>query len=295
MRLKIERGINKVLKPLDLKLVRRGDGAASAKQKRIIFFHVPKCGGSSIGNGLRSAFGHENVEERRENFNLDAKAARQSANALQIPMAAQNQVLLRYALEKNIRLVQGHFLYDRMSVNGLGNEWHSLTILRDPRSHILSGYYYDRYKPRGREHFGIETELEEWLETPHARGYGVAFIRYFVGEPEIADTIVNYTNESTEMQEAVDKAIKNLETFTAIGDIGNVGAFESKLEEKFNKKIKFEKLKRSPAGSYPRFPEQNKNVQDKILELCAPNIKIYEHVFRAELAGREQLAEARAG
>lgn len=278
MRLTIERGINKVLRPLDLQLVHRGQ-AALARTSRIVFFHVPKCGGSSIGHGLRSTFGHMNVDERRENFNLDASAAQRSANAVGVSFAQQNRFLLRYALEKNIRLIQGHFLFDELALAGLRETWEFITILRDPIKQVLSGYYYDRYKPTDREHFGIDVDIEEWLETKHARGYGVSFVSYFVGDPDLADAVPGFANDSAEMDAAVERAIRNLESFAVVGNVGNVPGLEAAIGEKFEVNIKFEHVKRTPVGKYPSFADHGEAVQQRLRELCVPNERVFRHFF----------------
>ena len=55
-------GNDHVLRPFDLKIVRRSrtlgdEQARGLNEKRIVFFHAPKCGGTSVHKLLATAFG----------------------------------------------------------------------------------------------------------------------------------------------------------------------------------------------------------------------------------------------
>lgn len=88
------------------------------KPSPLVFFHIPKTGGSTIHDLLSNEFASARICPERFN-NLDKMSRRE---------------LVQYDL------FSGHF--DRNSIQRLPNRPRVITVLREPKSRILSLYYY---------------------------------------------------------------------------------------------------------------------------------------------------------
>lgn len=279
-RLTLRNVINKTLQPVDLKLVKVGR-QPSTQAHKILFIHVPKCGGSSVIDGIQSAFGLEASESRRAPFRLDDTAMNATTRHFAASGPELNRFLLRYALERpGSNYVAGHFLFDNAAFTGFEADWSRLTTLRAPRKHILSMYYFNRHKKGSRDHT-TDLEIEEWLDSPGARGGGRAFVRIFVGDPEISARFHEVGLESEIMEEAIVRAERNLDSFTIVGDSGDMAAFERMIADKLGVSVQFDRINTSPAKAYPRFDEHSATVREKIDAVIMPNQRIYDRFFGA--------------
>lgn len=277
-RLTVRNVINKTLQSVDLKLVKVGR-VQVAQMRKILFIHVPKCGGSSVIDGLQSAFGLEAIDDRRAPFRLDDTAAAATLRQLGLPFEQVSRLLLRYALERlGANYVAGHFYFDNQAVTDLQHEWTRLTTLRDPKKHILSFYYFNRFKKGNRE-YATELTIEEWLETANAKGAGMAFVRIFVGDVDVIPRLDEVAADGEFMRAAVTRAIENLATFTVVGDSGDMPGFENAIADKLGVRVQFDHINTSPAKSYPSFEEHSAAVQRRIEEISLPNQAIYDHFF----------------
>lgn len=88
------------------------------KPSPLVFFHIPKTGGTAIHDLLSKEFSSSRIcPERLNNLNKMGK-----------------QEILKYDL------FSGHF--DRNSIRRLPNRPRVITVLREPKSRVLSLYYY---------------------------------------------------------------------------------------------------------------------------------------------------------
>lgn len=266
----VERVANKVVRPLGLQLVHRGD-AGFDDVPRLIFFHVPKCGGSSINHGLRWALKLQNVDTQRNNFHYEAAAGLRASRQLNITEADYNKIILRYALELGrIRYIYGHLHFDETALDGFRQEWKCITVLRNPKQHLLSAYYYNRYK-ENRMHKATDLCLRDWLETQHAREVGMVFVRTFVGDATLAEQLRYESSDGATMREAAQRAAVNLTTFTVVGHTHAMEEFEAQLNHKLGIKTKIVERNRSPKKKYPRFEDHDPSTRSRIEEIVSPN------------------------
>jgi hypothetical protein len=264
-------GNEHVLKPFDLKIVRRSrafspsEDADEFEGRYIVFFHAPKCGGTSVNRWLATAFGAP--------AGLDPIAAEAAARNLDIPGPKLREAVLSYVVQrKNARLLSGHYYYSRRAFLGHENEFDLLTILRNPLERLLSNYYFNRFR-EGQPHFPIESELLEWLSTDHARATATVFTRMFVGD---SDAVVAMDERDHDMRPDVASAIRNLETFTIVGTLERLAEFEAAVRQRYGIKSSIGHFRKSPRPDYPRFAEQPAEVQERLRELCEPDMAIYQ-------------------
>lgn len=268
-------GNEHVLRPFDLKIVRRSrvlsfgyDGEPETGAKRIAFFHAPKCGGTSVHRWLATAFGGP--------AGLDPIAAEAAARNLGIDSVTLREAILAYFVQRgHARFISGHYNYTTRAFLGHEEEFDLITVLRNPPDRLLSNYYFNRFREE-RSHFPINSELSEWLSTGQARATARMFTRMFVGDSEAATALDRAGNEN-DIQAAVTEAIHNLRKFAIVGTLEQLKNFEAAVRQRYGiRKKSIEHLRKSPRPGYLKFADQPAQIQERLLELCAPDIAIYE-------------------
>jgi len=85
---------------------------ARAPDARIVFLHVPKCGGNSLRLALRDAWRGPFSGGSRWRVHVGPRSSRRAAEELGVSVPAFRDALLRYHLhDAKSRLVTGHFTW----------------------------------------------------------------------------------------------------------------------------------------------------------------------------------------
>jgi hypothetical protein len=79
-----------------------------------------------------------------------------------------------------------------------------------------------------------------------------------------------------DMQKAVADAINNLGRFAIVGTLEHLKEFEAAIQQRYGVKSSIGHERKSPHPGYLKFAEQPRQVQEQLLELCAPDMMIYE-------------------
>ncbi len=104
------------------------DWSDATDRKPVVFFHVMKCGGTSVRVGLSD--GHHRAREGPEVFELDGEAAKLSAGGSDRDNWKFRDALLPYVLRAmRPPVVLGHFRY-RDAYQDLMDDAHFVTVLR---------------------------------------------------------------------------------------------------------------------------------------------------------------------
>jgi hypothetical protein len=262
-------GNEHVLRPFDLELVRRSrvpdHVEVQQAARRIVFFHPPKCGGTSVRGWLASAFGRP--------AGLDPIAAEAAAHNIGVGSASEREAILAYFVERqDARFICGHFAYSRRAFANHEDQFDLITILRNPLSRTLSRFYF-KSDQKARQHFPIEGELEDWLQTDGAKSAATVFTKMFVGDIDLMKRLGCGASKA-ERSEAASQAIDNLKRFTIVGTLEHLEAFEHAIQQRYGIHTRMGHTRNNP--TYPRFAQQPPAVQDRLRELCQEDMMIYE-------------------
>lgn len=243
------------------------------KNRRLVFFHIPKCAGTSLDAAFKKSFGLYTRIRPGRMFHMTARESEEAAVISSVTTNHLRKLLLAYYLEKkNCVYISGHFPFHKEAVELHRDDCDFVTILRDPVARWLSHYFYNRYKV-GERH-KICEDLDAFLKTTRARRMGQIYVRLFSGY-EFG------TNEQIPLehtQEAVNAATSNLKLLDLIGFAENLNAFATNFRRRFGKSLNIPVKRANPASSEVRRDGVSSSQLREIRLLCEPDIKLYDQV-----------------
>jgi hypothetical protein len=248
-------------------------GAGRHVKKRILFVHVPKCGGEAIHAAIRNAYGPLAVAQRGRMVRINPGASERAARALGRPVGAFREELLAYHMENPAtRYLAGHVTVSDQLLDAVGDGWHLVTVLREPVSKWLSAYFYDRYKTH--EHRRHDLSLPEFLESERGRQLGSEYVWRFAPQ---------YRGDASRSEEAIAAASATLSRFAVAGVLERLDLFSSAFEQAFAVPLRIGHTNQSPASQARRDSEVTADITALVRTICEPNIRIYDEVKRRAL------------
>jgi len=233
--------------------------------RRIVFHHVPKCGGTSVGRALRRAYilsqGTVTPVESERAFD----AAQSSSRATSIAHVSElREMMLLYMLYSDVRCVAAHVPFSNAAFDRFTDRYSFVTLLRDPVDRFISNYYWNHDRPDA--HFRIAESFDAFLASQRARSLGSTYVRYFCGEPG---------QKFSRTQ--VDAAIRNLHRMDFVGFLDDLPQFQTNLRALTGKRLAIgsenvgnTRARRDAILSGP--------LRDQVLEVCAPDRDVWEAV-----------------
>ena len=237
---------------------------------KLTFIHVPKCGGSSMEVALKTALGLRAQITGRGSLSLDTVAALRASEILGRENREYIEDLLPYHLAKSrLRYLTGHWALRDSVFEHFKEEWDFILLIRNPVKRFISNYFFNRYKAD--DHFRINEDLDDFVETYRAKFYGCAFVRY------LAPDQFAYGDEPSTAP--VEKAISNLDRFQIIGVLEHLDLMAGKFSEVYGAKLHIPHLNRNPVSSSSSKKDVTPEQMKAIEEICRPDMQIYRKVL----------------
>jgi hypothetical protein len=239
-------------------------------QRTLAFFHIMKCGGTSVRLGLaRAAAG------RRDGpgiFELNGDIAKVAAGGGRLSGHEDNwrfrDALLPYAvLAMRPAVILGHFRY-RDRYESLLDSADFVTVLRNPVDRIASLYKYRRYK-EGVD-IPIAASFEEFLASTRWAKEGHAYVKAFCGRDGL----------EPRSDEAIDAAIANLRRFAVVGFTERLDEFAARVGRCLGRHVSIPAVNKSPAPDGATDPDVDADALERARAMCAPDLHIYHEALK---------------
>jgi hypothetical protein len=228
---------------------------------------MPKCGGTSIRKALFNVYKPWSLEGVAITLKLNEMATREAEHLAGPHSRYIRTDLLNYHLSmKNLKCIIGHYRFSRETFERFKNDWHFITILRNPVERWYSHYFYARNID---SIYNIDMELNEFVETEKALYMGSSFIGVVTGETSL---------DKQRSQEYIEEAISILSKFTIVGFLENLNQFCKDFKTKFNKNLNIPHLNVTPSEKRKGWHNIPDVIHEKVLEICRPNIEIYKNI-----------------
>ncbi|GAC23194.1 hypothetical protein GMES_0894 [Paraglaciecola mesophila KMM 241] len=176
-------------------------------------------------------------------------------------------MLVNYLTNPFKRFITGHCVASPSVVREYHHEWNFITVLRNPVDRFISEYIYNKFKKS--EWAKVDLSIEVYLKSSVAHAKGVTIANYFSG---LSVKELDNTKEST----IVDLVLDNLNHFKSVGFVDDMANWSTSLSEKLGEKISFSNKNTSPNSSAFLAIKNDPALLDKIKELCALDLKIYD-------------------
>lgn len=240
--------------------------------RRVVFHHVPKCGGTSVSRALRfrypSSFaGFPTGPTYRAIEALNPTGDRDCIANLVIDFR-QKQLLVH--LFSDVRCVAGHVRFSEPAYELFHEKYQFITTLRDPVSLLSSLFFYDVSATE--ERWKADPNIELFLETPRAALFGAVYAHFFSGLPPATC--------DPQAREVIDRAKANLARFAVVGLTDDMERFERRLREVLGTRIRIGHRNKARVGPEERGRVISPAVRKKIEALSAVNLEIYDYARR---------------
>ncbi len=245
-----------------------------------IFFHLPKCGGTSLSEAL-----YATVPMHKRVGVVDAVSTRRAASILEFGVddawkchddlehgnrtfELREQSLITHCCW-GTQLVHGHVLMSDRIRTHFHSDYKFLTIMRDPIARTISNY-------RMAVNAGIaDPDPDVWLDSDIARSHSTTYLRYLSGAHSVTPD-----QETARLE----RALGALELFSLIGFLDDIKTFTQEFEQVFGATLTINKYNKAK-GAEVRLTDPQ---MEKLHTMCAADRAIYARA--RELRGKPRAA-----
>lgn len=242
-------------------------------RERVVFLHIPKCGGTSVARAIGAAYGWS-AGRRGQIVHLNPAASWRGSRTAELSLFEFREHLLLYEMARpNVRYITGHYPFSETAVREHGRDWEVITVLRHPVDRWFSHYFYNRYK--NSSHFSTDITLDAYVDSETGRGQGRTYVRWFSGD--LSD---DWSGAST------DRAIENVDRCALVGLLEHLDVFRNDFRNRFGVTLRIPRLNRNPGPSAAREEAVTEEIMRRVEELCEPDLRVYDHVLERSVHRR---------
>jgi hypothetical protein len=232
--------------------------------RKIIFLHVPKCGGTSIDAAIGAHYPAPACAR------LDSVAAFAAAQFDGTSEERFTQRLLPYFLaQPKLRYVSGHCQFSAAAHRAFGDEWDFVTLLRHPVSRWFSHYFFNRYTQR--DHHPIDEDLSEFVTSARALNLAHSFLIQFGG--------LSAEEVASRPEESVEAAITTLKKFALVGCLERLDDFAARFAARYGASLNVPHLQVSPAPAALQAELVTDVLRRRVEEMCRLDLEVYRYAL----------------
>lgn len=232
--------------------------------KSVVFHHVPKCGGTSVGRAIRRRY-------LWTQQTLDAEATYRvvrdlygdpgPAESWQLANRFREEMLL-YLMHSGVKCITAHIPFSLRTYECFKHQYAFVTVMREPVTRFISHYYYSYRRLTG-------LSLGDFLETDEAKYNGVRYSEYYQGLG---------ASEDIYAESAVSRAKRNLHAFDVIGFIESPKTLEANLSKVLGVKVRLGHDNQRQVREKLDAPTPHE--LSRVREICRRDIEIYDYAVR---------------
>lgn len=277
----------------DVKLHRVGK--AQQNQAKFAFVHVPKSGGISIDLAMREQFAKPGearfsregaIEMSLATFNkeitdLDSIAQFSDHHAQQL------NGLLAYHLAQNWQYISGHVSTNQHIIENFAQQYHFITVLREPVSRFVSNYIYNKLTnslpimaPNNINSDNLIAEVDRILA--HRRGWQMANVMSMC-------ITGRFAKDAADAQKIQSEFADNLAAYKIVGFLDDLNSFSKQIKQLSNKQINIGNHNTTDSFLDEKKQHIKSTLQNYFNE---PNVKIkLEHLCRFDIENYQRAKE----
>lgn len=241
---------------------------------RVVYHHVPKCGGTSIERALRRRYALSYATFPLDPLYSAIEALRPGCSLAEADAESERirEVQLLTLLNQDCRCIAGHVYFSEAAHRDFADRYHFVTTLREPVAFFQS--FYGQMVSATEPRWQLRVGFEDFLETELAALFGKFYLLYFA--PPGGGSLVGNAEELT-------RAKRNLAKCRVVGVLEDMDGFERRLRAALGVGLSIGHANKRRRAAPQHRVELTPAIRRKIEDLSAVNLELYAYA-KQELA-----------